>query len=231
MTSKVEKSISNNRLIEQILEGINELNILTYSYAMFQEERPRTQWEAKYASLKSLMQRVTAEEKLALARMAANHERAKTLFDHLVLKFQNSKGPRSDHDEETERLVSQCIARTQMMRTDAILLRQMSNASLLATVQEGGWLLAGILVALLGIAVLTSVLLSRKITGALHTLHKGTEIIRAGNLEYRTGIASNDEIGRLSDSFDYMAESLKETMVSGMRCAERWKSASGPKKR
>jgi len=216
LTSNVEKSIQNNALVEQILDSFNDLNVVTYSYALNRGERPRMQWELKHASLEKLLQRVTTEENATLARMVENHKLAKTLFDQLIRKDQDRTSPafRSDVDEETERIVSQLIARTQMMRADALALKHASNASLLSTHREWFFIVMGIIIVMLGIVTSTSFLLKNRITGSLNTLYRGTEIIRAGNLDHRTGIATKDEIGRLSSSFDHMAEDLKNTMVS-----------------
>ena len=51
MTSHIEKSIQNNNLIEQLLDGFNDLNIVTYSYVLYPGERPRVQWDLKHTSL------------------------------------------------------------------------------------------------------------------------------------------------------------------------------------
>ena len=52
-------------------------------------------------------------------------------------------------------------------------------------------------------------LVSRAITAPIHKLRKGTEIIGEGNLDYKVGIDTKDEIGQLSRAFDKMAENLK----------------------
>ncbi|MFA6282383.1 MAG: cache domain-containing protein, partial [Candidatus Omnitrophota bacterium] len=60
----------------------------------------------------------------------------------------------------------------------------------------------------LGIAI------SRLITGPIHKLHKGTEIIGEGNLDYKVGTDAKDEIGQLSRAFDQMTDNLKKTTTS-----------------
>lgn len=52
------------------------------------------------------------------------------------------------------------------------------------------------------------------ITAPLHNLHKGTEIIGAGNLAYRVGTKANDEVGQLSRAFDAMTSELKKKIVT-----------------
>jgi len=57
-------------------------------------------------------------------------------------------------------------------------------------------------------------LISRAISAPIHNLHRGAEIIGRGNLDYKVGTDSKDEIGRLSRAFDQMTEDLKETTTS-----------------
>ena len=45
-------------------------------------------------------------------------------------------------------------------------------------------------------------------------LHKGTEIIGAGDLDYKVGTDATDEIGQLSRAFDAMLENLKSVTAS-----------------
>jgi PAS domain S-box-containing protein len=71
---------------------------------------------------------------------------------------------------------------------------------------------------ILSIALLAAWLLGMRIakfiTEPLHRLHKGTEIIGSGNLDYKVGIDANDEVGQLSRAFDKMTLDLKETTTS-----------------
>jgi len=63
-------------------------------------------------------------------------------------------------------------------------------------------------------AWLLGMFLSRLITGPIHKLHKGTEIIGEGNLDYKVGTNAKDEIGQLSRAFDAMTVNLKHTTTS-----------------
>jgi PAS domain S-box-containing protein len=56
--------------------------------------------------------------------------------------------------------------------------------------------------------------IAKFITEPLHRLHKGTEIIGSGNLDYKVGIDTNDEVGQLSRAFDKMTLDLKKTTTS-----------------
>lgn len=68
------------------------------------------------------------------------------------------------------------------------------------------------------IALLTGVLaaytIARSFAGPIRRLHKGTEIIGSGDLDYKVGTDSPDEIGQLSRSFDAMISNLKKVTAS-----------------
>ena len=54
------------------------------------------------------------------------------------------------------------------------------------------------------------ILVSRAITAPIHRLHRGTETIAEGNLDYKVGTDAKDEIGQLSRAFDEMTYKLKD---------------------
>ena len=61
---------------------------------------------------------------------------------------------------------------------------------------------------------IVGMLVSRAITAPIHRLHRGTEIIAEGNLDYKVGTDTKDEIGQLSRAFDKMTNELKGTTTS-----------------
>jgi signal transduction histidine kinase len=56
--------------------------------------------------------------------------------------------------------------------------------------------------------------IAKSISDPIHALHEGTEVIGRGNLDFRVGIKTRDEIGQLSRSFDEMADNLKDVLAS-----------------
>jgi signal transduction histidine kinase len=58
------------------------------------------------------------------------------------------------------------------------------------------------------------ILVSRAITAPIHRLHRGTEIIGDGDLDYKVGTDTKDEIGQLSRAFDKMTNDLKGSTTS-----------------
>ena len=59
-------------------------------------------------------------------------------------------------------------------------------------------------------AVVLIYFFSKRLTKPLLEVNKAAKIIADGNFDRRLSIDSNDEIGQLADSFNYMAESLEK---------------------
>ncbi len=70
---------------------------------------------------------------------------------------------------------------------------------------------------LLLIGILVCIRVSRTIADPIVKLHRGTEEIINGNLDYKVGTGTEDEVGELSRAFDVMTSNLKE---SGRELAE-----------
>ena len=79
--------------------------------------------------------------------------------------------------------------------------------------EEGGTSLVTIAVGVLAAAALLAVLLvwmlARRLTGPLAGLTSVAERLRSGDLDARSGIQGNDEVGRLAVALDEMAENLQ----------------------
>ena len=61
------------------------------------------------------------------------------------------------------------------------------------------------------ISLFISSVISKTITRPLRRLHEGTEEITKGNLDYKVGTPSPDEVGQLSRAFDEMTTNLKKS--------------------
>src|SRR4030066_289847 len=73
--------------------------------------------------------------------------------------------------------------------------------------EELFWFLIAITL-LIGIAV--AFIIAKCIAGPICKLQRGAEIIGGGNLDFRVGIETRDEIGQLACSFAYMVANLKK---------------------
>jgi len=76
------------------------------------------------------------------------------------------------------------------------------------------FLLAIIITSTVLLVIVLYIVLQKTFLKRLKTLHVGTEELGRGNLDYKVGTDSKDEIGQLSRAFDKMAEDLKKTTTS-----------------
>ncbi|RLG31609.1 hypothetical protein DRO03_00555, partial [Methanosarcinales archaeon] len=74
-----------------------------------------------------------------------------------------------------------------------------------------------VFIGLLLLGILVCIRVSRTIADPIVKLHRGTEEIMKGNLDYKVGTGTEDEVGKLSRAFDAMTSNLKE---SGRKLAE-----------
>jgi signal transduction histidine kinase len=79
--------------------------------------------------------------------------------------------------------------------------------------QLRNWMLAIGVITFFGV-IIVAFCVSRSISNPINALHKGSEIIGRGNLDYKVGTAAKDEIGELSRTFDLMIENLKAITAS-----------------
>ncbi len=94
------------------------------------------------------------------------------------------------------------------------LLAEIDEKEALAPLAKLKLIFSIVMFSVLIIAWLIGIFVSRLITKPIHNLHKGSEIIGSGNLDYKVGTEAKDEIGRLSRAFDRMTESLKHKTTS-----------------
>jgi diguanylate cyclase (GGDEF)-like protein len=82
-----------------------------------------------------------------------------------------------------------------------------------------GTLLAVLTAAGIAACVLGSILLARRITRPIATLSRLADRVREGDYSSRVHLDLDDEIGRLSDNFDYMLEAIEQRQAEILRLA------------
>jgi signal transduction histidine kinase len=101
------------------------------------------------------------------------------------------------------------------------IITEIDQAEAFAPIVRLAWIITGIASTISIGAGLLGLFFARTITRPVQKLAAGAEEIGGGNLEYKVGTASKDEIGGLSRAFDRMTERLKTTMVARDELAQR----------
>ena len=100
---------------------------------------------------------------------------------------------------------------------DWCLVAEINEAEAFASVFRLTNTMFSVFLGLLLIGILVCIRVSRTIADPIVKLHRGTEAIMKGNLDYKVGTGTADEVGELSRAFDAMTSNLKE---SGRELAE-----------
>ena len=203
-----------------IQKGVFELNLLTYDYVTFQEERVIVQWQAKYNSLRNLITEEHFEDKdqqVILEQIQKDFEKLEIIFINLIKIDENDSmaGKGSVEDNELKTLLkNRLIISTLNIESGASRLTQMSieqEKSSLNMIYSLCYVLIGVMVSVFSINLF---LFSRYIIDPITRLNNYTKIIGSGDLDQKAGIEIDNEIGDLSRAFDSMVGKLKEITSS-----------------
>ena len=219
---QVNRATARGTVADEIVQGTLNQSILASDYLLHPGERAQRQWNAKHDSLTELVGQAELEfksskEQANLDTIREAHESSETVFSELIATFEKQAGGSEEiakSQEKEERLAGQLLVKSQDMVSAASQLaersrQQIETAQMRAEVFVVVFL---VIIGVIGIAVI--ILLRRKVLKPITQLQRGAEIIGAGDLDYRTGITSRDEIGDLSRAFDHMMENLKAITAS-----------------
>ncbi|MBL7158726.1 MAG: HAMP domain-containing protein [Candidatus Omnitrophica bacterium] len=220
-TQEIDQASRIERTAASILKDCADLQMVTHEYLLHHEERAYEQWSMKYDSLSRVLSLVhfkDPEERALFENIKRNQENTKKFFEQIVAAHKESVGFRQvyvDYYGQVEgRLVGQLLIKLESMLSDSFRLHELSNREI-GRVQKRTSFFIGIFVIGLALTMaVTSSWVDRSILGPIAELNKGMAVIGAGNLDYKVATKSNDEIGELANTFDYMAENLKRTTTS-----------------
>jgi PAS domain S-box-containing protein len=214
---QVNEAIKKEKAADEIIRGLFELNILTNEYLIHHEERAKIQWQLKHDSIKRFLEGVEVEspEKIVLLkRMRERHKDIKNIFSQMVSNYEGYGDEKEGVSQElNEMLVGNLDAKSRSMVSDAYQLAEISSARLIAS-QQKAYLLVLLFSLIMAVVVATvSFSIHSGVVKPIRKLHEGTEIIGAGNLNYKVGTMAKDEVGQLSRAFDRMTIELKESFA------------------
>ena len=209
----------NSGVAHTIISNTNELNQLATEYILYHEDRPWQQFLELYnltTRLITAAQFRNPEQQRLLDIILSNTVLIKDLFLKLVSNYdQPSLNERDDlHRKVEERLAGQIIVKSRQVAADAARLERLTNEEMTATETRMDAFIFFIIVTAISLLTLVLARMRRSIATSLGNFRKGTEIVGAGDLEYRLAMPAKDEIGDLARSFDNMTERLQAVTVS-----------------
>jgi PAS domain S-box-containing protein len=208
------------RKANEFVKKIISLRTLTQDFLLYRTERSQRQWAAVYADMLQMLQnpeyRVLMDE-YGIGNPLNKLKLVGGTFSRLM-SIQQTTGAGNPAGEAQRalqnRLTTQLLLATQDLLTRFLGLNEDINQKLIKT-QRLTSVLDMLALSLLGILLISGMIfLQRSVVKPVLKLHEGAEIIGAGNLDYRVGLATPDEIGQLSQAFDRMTANLQEITVS-----------------
>jgi nitrate/nitrite-specific signal transduction histidine kinase len=219
-SAKEEREKNEAAIADEIARDMSELRYLAFEYMLQGRERQKRQFQIKYDSIALLMRAekfAYPEEKAVLDNIQKNYKDLYAAFSQIVANRErdgfNKEGGNISRDVEA-RLTGLFLVKSQEIVNDAFSLAKMVRNEERLSHERLHQMIIIISVALVAMILVNSFLLGRSIAVPLVKLHKGTEIIGSGNLDYKVGTDAQDEIGQLSRAFDSMTENLTKVMTS-----------------
>jgi signal transduction histidine kinase len=218
-SAQVSQAIEQSLAIDEVVRGVFELSVVTNDYLLHHEDRARMQWELRHGSLEALLadlQSANPAEGEIVDRIMQSHARLTPLFSNLVANHER-RDPDADStvsEDQEQRLVGQILVAAQTMVTEAFQLARATGARVESTQRRGSLLVLVLGLPMLAFIVAVIVWVGNGVTARIRRLRRSTEIIAAGDLNYRMEEGSSDEIGDLARAFNEMTHRLKGSYES-----------------
>ncbi len=214
--NRLSLMLSKDKKAEEIGTQVFELNILTNEYMRHLSNRPKEQWVRKYSMILDLLEEVKVagdEEIRTLDVLMHNHIQVGVLFDEFAKRYENhEKGDGIfERSAYKEILAGQLMIRLQAMVASTTKLNDLNHENLEKFYLNSALLIIVFMVIMVSITYLVLSAVGRSIYDPLLKLKQAIEVISGGNLNYKTEINSQDEIGELSRSFDEMTTHLRDS--------------------
>ena len=204
----------------ELAEGIAGLRLVAIEYIVNRPERARQQWQQQHRSLANLLARNIfdgAEEQAILKDIRQRDDYLHEAFSALVELDELSAGSPQAlalSQQVERRLVSQIMIMTQASASDARHLARITSARTMAAQRHTNGLVV-LLLALIGLIIAINFATTLKqILAPIRKLKQGAEAFARGDLNFRTGLTVNNELGTLSQAFDRMAARLADTVAA-----------------
>ncbi len=214
MTSQREVSAAS-----RVKDDILELNLLTTAYLLDPRRSNEQFWLSHYESSAQNLFEINFTDpprQALLLRIRKNFSNAATLFSQLAKSHSGDTPANSPAwlSPLEQRLVQELRVNNRFISSDISRLTAATQQKLADRLVAGTVLLILFTLLISGLTAALQWKVNRRIARAIGLLEHGTNVIASGNLEYKVGTESEDEIGQLSRSFDHMADQLKTSTVS-----------------
>lgn len=215
MGRRVSSELELESLVSEFTLQSTVLHQLTGEIARYPgEARPMSQWSSTHANMVALLPQIEPSQREIRANYTQTLNLLQELFDNFCTQCENQAGQPVVLTETQGRTIDRMLLLSQGLISDNMTLRESAHLQVQETRDLEELLIFSIAAVLLfGLGVF-AYSMGRQIISSVSTLVAGTEIVGAGDLRYRFGLISRDELGDLGLAFDRMVERLQKTVAS-----------------
>jgi signal transduction histidine kinase len=192
--------------VRAVAQALFRLDNLTLDYLLHPGQRDLTQWNITHEGTKKILSTIAPEsdeERVLMKSLMNDYENIKALFAHLVALEESS--PQAQGQQI---LAGQLLLKTQAMISGASQLEHLGDQRLMGVRRLSSLAIIGLISGLAAMLAVTGFRLASGIMGPLQRLIDGAEKVGKGDLEYRIGMKTQDEMGEVARRFDLMTENL-----------------------
>lgn len=209
--------------IWEISQDFLQLTLLSHDMVLHPlERRPRKQWLNKHKSIQQRFTVIRLTEKRYKKKSLVLQKRTNELLPlfnklaNLSERLHETVLPKEKmmYREQRDRTIGQLNTKVQSTVNASVLLLNTLRRDALNRIAVVEFYMLAITTVITMLLVFLTFRLRRSIINPLSLLHRGTELIGKGDLSYRVGTGSSDEIGQLSRSFDEMTTQLQWSTTS-----------------
>lgn len=221
LNNQVETNFKIGEINETIHRTISELNVLTYEYLIYEEERIKNQWYQKYTQIQSYIKK--NHDVVRLTSFLTKYQQLENNFTLLVNLRHKQKNAADKqisieqiklNDELHDRLIARLLITNQAIITDISRHVEVINNRTKQKIQTTNHFTLMIILIFVIINIIISLYIIKGISRPLSTLIESSVIIGEGDLDYTIPILTNDELGNLAQSFNEMISKLKVVTAS-----------------
>jgi signal transduction histidine kinase len=211
---QIDKAIEKGKIAGEINKGATQLDMLSRAYALYLLDRPKTQWDKQYDTLTGILNegKWNSPEKEIIDGLKVKQARAKSIFNEMIVRREEvnagSEPLRQLRKQSLQRLMTQLIATTQSMSSDAYLMAKGSAEEISRSQQRIFFVILVLCILFIGIIGFAFLRLYLGIVKPLKTIDEATVQIAAGRFDVKAP-ETDDEIGQLGRSFNTMGNTLK----------------------
>ncbi|MHB1135535.1 MAG: sensor histidine kinase [Coriobacteriia bacterium] len=213
----VEATIVRNDAAATALNQLFQLSMLTTDYLIYYEPRAQHQWEDKHTKLGEVLAELSVasvEEEVILLRVRENHVEAEHLFAEITEAHRRGVDGEVDpavSRESEVRLTARLLIVMQSMVTDSVRLGEYASFAAMDAQRRTTTLVLAIALGSIAVMAAIGISTSRTVVRPIERLRANVREVGAGNLNVRSNVSGDDEVGELASAFDMMVGDLQHS--------------------